>query len=40
MTWSEQTWRDAQKYYPEFIAAVNAEVKRQRGQQNVNAIAS
>lgn len=40
MTWSEQTWRDAQKYYPEYIAAVNAEVKRQRWQQNVNAIAS
>lgn len=38
--WSEQTWRDAQKYYPEFIAAVNEEVKKQRWQQNVTAIAS
>lgn len=38
--WSEQTWRDAQKYYPEFIAAVNEEAKKQRWQQNVTAIAS
>lgn len=37
---TEQTWRDAQKYYPEFISAVNEEVKRQRWQQNVTAIAS
>ena len=37
---TEQTWRDAQKYYPEFIAAVNEEVKKQRWQQNVTAIAS
>lgn len=39
-TWSEQTWRDAQKYYPDFIAAVNAKVKEIRTQQNVTAIAS
>lgn len=38
--WSEQTWRDAQQYYPDFIAAVNAEVKRLRTQENVQAIAS
>lgn len=38
--WSEQTWRDAQKYYPEFIAAVNAKVKEIRTQQNVTAIAN
>lgn len=38
--WDEQTWRDAQEIYPDFIAAVNAEVKKQRGQQNVTAIAS
>lgn len=37
---SEQTWRDAQKYYPDFISLVNEEVKRQRTQQNVTAIAS
>lgn len=39
-TWSEQTWRDAQKYYPDFIASVNEAVKKQMTQQNVNAIAS
>lgn len=37
---SEQTWRDAQKYYPDFISLVNEEVKKQRTQQNVTAIAS
>lgn len=38
--WDEQTWRDAQELYPDFIAAVNAEIKKQRGQQNVTAIAN
>lgn len=38
--WSEQTWRDAEKYYPEFIAEVNAEVKKANVQANVTAIAS
>ena len=37
---TEQTWRDAQKYYPEFIAAVNEEVKRQRTQNAVNNISN
>lgn len=37
-TWTEQTWRDAQKYYPEFIAEVNAEVKKKRGQENITNI--
>jgi hypothetical protein len=36
----EQTWRDAQEIYPDFIAAVNAEVKKQRGQQNITAISN
>ena len=38
--WDEQTWRDAQKYYPDFIAAVNEEVKRQRTQNAVNNISN
>ena len=38
--WSEQTWRDAQQYYPELIAEVNAEVKKINTQANVTAIAS
>lgn len=38
--WDEQTWRDAQEIYPDFIAAVNAEVKKQRGQQNITAISN
>jgi valyl-tRNA synthetase len=37
---SEQTLRDAQQYYPEFMAQVNAEKKKKQTQQNVNAIAS
>lgn len=37
---SEQTLRDAQQYYPEFMAQVNAEKKKKLWQQNVNAIAS
>lgn len=37
-TRSEQTWRDAQKYYPEFISLVNEEVKKQRWQQNITNI--
>lgn len=36
--WDEQTWRDAQEIYPDFIAAVNAEVKKQRGQENITSI--
>ena len=38
--WSEQTWRDAEKYYPEFIAEVKAEQKKMDTQANVQAIAS
>ena len=34
----EQTVRDAQQYYPEFMAQVNAEKKKKIWQQNVNAI--
>jgi hypothetical protein len=40
VTWSEQTWRNAEKYYPEFIAEVKAEQKKQIAQKNVQAIAS
>lgn len=36
----EQTIRDAQLYYPEFMAEVNAEKKKKIWQQNVTAIAS
>jgi len=37
-TWSEQTWREAQQYYPEFISAVNDIVKKQKGQENITNI--
>lgn len=37
---SEQTIRDAQQYYPEFMAEVNAEKKRIIAQENATAIAS
>ena len=37
---SETTMRDAQKYYPEFVAKIEAERKKKLWQQNVNAIAS
>lgn len=37
---SDQTLRDAQQYYPEFMAEVNAEKKKKQTQENVNAIAS
>ncbi len=40
ITWDEQTWRNAEKYYPEFIAEVKAEQKKQIAQKNVQAIAS
>lgn len=40
MWWSEQTWRDAQQYYPEFIAEVNAEVKKINTQNAVNNISN
>lgn len=36
----EQTMRDAQQYYPEFMAQVEAEKKKKLWQQNVNAIAN
>lgn len=36
----EQTLRDAQQLYPEFMAQVNAEKKKKLWQQNVNAITS
>lgn len=37
---SDQTLRDAQQYYPEFMAQVNAEKKKKIWQQNVNAMTS
>ena len=36
----DQTLRDVQQYYPEFMAEVNAEKKKKLWQQNINAIAS
>ncbi len=36
----EQTLRDAEQYYPEFMAQVNAEKKRMIAQENATAIAS
>lgn len=36
----DQTLRDAQQYYPEFMSEVNAEKKKKLWQQNINAIAS
>lgn len=37
---SETTMRDAQKYYPEFVAKIEAERKKKLWQQNVNAMTS
>lgn len=37
---SDQTLRDAQQYYPEFMAQVNEEKKKKIWQKNVNAMAS
>ena len=36
----EQTMRDARQYYPEFVAEIEAEKKRQLAQENVQSIAS
>ena len=36
----EQTMRDARQYYPEFVAEIEAEKKKQLTQENVQAIAS
>ena len=38
--YGEQAWRDVQQYYPEFAADVEAQMKKLKGQENVNAIAS
>lgn len=36
----EQTMRDARQYYPEFVAEIEAEKKKQLAQENVQSIAS
>ena len=38
--YGEQAWRDVQQYYPEFAADVEAQMKKLKGQENINAMAS
>ena len=38
--WTDQTWRDVQKYYPERIDAINQRVKEIRTQNAVNNISN